>query len=111
MRYITLFALGCLVKLSQGAEVCRALALSGGGSVGSYEAGVIYGLNHHQDPTEVAWDVISGVSAGAINAFAISLWRPDQGREMSHWLVNQWSSLTTKSIYTDWPEGIFKAVF
>jgi predicted acylesterase/phospholipase RssA len=27
-------------------DVCRALALSGGGSKGAYEAGVVYGLVH-----------------------------------------------------------------
>jgi hypothetical protein len=27
-------------------DVCRALALSGGGNKGSYEAGVIFGLTH-----------------------------------------------------------------
>ena len=32
---------------AQSADVCRAVALSGGGSIGSYEAGVIWGLNHN----------------------------------------------------------------
>ncbi len=81
---------------TQTQAVCRALALSGGGNIGSYEAGVIYGLNHFKDTTDFAWDVVSGVSAGAINSFAISLWPKEQGVQMSEWLVKLWGSLTNE---------------
>lgn len=46
---------------------CRALALSGGANYGSWEAGVVWGLVHYGEPADYAWDVITGVSAGAIN--------------------------------------------
>jgi predicted acylesterase/phospholipase RssA len=54
-------------------KVCRALALSGGANKGSYEVGVIYGLTHLLKDEDVQYDVVSGVSAGAINAAAVSL--------------------------------------
>ena len=42
--------------------------MSGGGSKGSYEAGVLYGLvNNDPDKTKYAYDVVTGVSAGSIN--------------------------------------------
>jgi predicted acylesterase/phospholipase RssA len=47
-------------------KYCYALALSGGGSHGCYETGVIWGLLHYGDPDNYRWDVISGVSAGSI---------------------------------------------
>ena len=51
-----------------------ALALSGGGSKGSYQAGVLYGLvMNDEDKSKYAYDIISGVSAGSINAFGMSL--------------------------------------
>ena len=64
-------------------EICRALALSGGGAKGSYEAGVIHGLVHLLDPEDVKYDVVTGVSAGAINAAAISLWDIGNEKEMA----------------------------
>ena len=48
-----------------------ALALSGGGAKGSYEAGALWGLVMNNDnKTKFAYDVVTGVSAGAINTSA-----------------------------------------
>ena len=48
--------------------------MSGGGNKGAYEAGVIYGFAHSSNPSDFAYDVVTGVSAGAINTAAIGLW-------------------------------------
>jgi len=48
--------------------------MSGGGNKGSYEAGVVYGLTHLLPASDVTYDVVSGVSAGAMNAAGISIW-------------------------------------
>ena len=53
---------------------CRALVLSGGSNNGAWEAGVIWGLTHYGDPADYTWDVVSGVSAGAINTGGIATW-------------------------------------
>ena len=44
-----------LAQLAKTADLCHALALSGGGSIGSYEAGAIWGLNHNGNPEDYAW--------------------------------------------------------
>ena len=55
-------------KQSENQTVCRALAMSGGGSRGAYEAGVLYGMYHTlNDKSDMEYDVVSGVSAGSIN--------------------------------------------
>ena len=95
-----------LAQIANTADVCRALALSGGGSIGSYEAGAIYGLNNFGNPADYAWDSISGISAGSINALAISFFAPEDGVALSDWLVSTWRSLTNKDVYKEWPEGI-----
>ena len=46
---------------------CRALAMSGGATYGSWEAGVLWGLTHYGNPADLAWNVVTGVSAGAVN--------------------------------------------
>lgn len=53
-------------------EKCRAIALGAGGSWGAYEVGVLKGLT--SDPSFVddfKYDVVTGVSAGSINALAV----------------------------------------
>ena len=44
--------------------ICRALVLSGGGSNGAWEAGVLWGLTHYGNPEDFAYDWISGISLG-----------------------------------------------
>ena len=61
---------------STARPVCRALALSSGASKGAFEAGAMLGLIRNGGSENFAWDVISGVSAGAINATIASLYAP-----------------------------------
>lgn len=105
-----LIFLGCLSSTAQA--VCRAAAFSGGGAKGAYEAGVVYGFNHNDKmtPADFAWDVVTGVSAGALNSAGISLWEPSQGKEMSEWLQTTWLSLTDASVYVNWPGGFVQGV-
>jgi predicted acylesterase/phospholipase RssA len=51
--------------------------MSGGANKGAYEGGVIYGLTHNLPENETQWDVVSGVSAGALNAVGVSVWPVD----------------------------------
>ena len=48
-------------------KYCRTLALSGGGSNGAWEMGVLWGLTHYGTPSDFTWDVVTGISAGSIN--------------------------------------------
>jgi len=57
--------------------------LSGGGSFGTYETGVVWGLLHYGDPELYRWDVFTGVSAGSINAGMMSAWPKGKEVEMS----------------------------
>ena len=85
---------------------CLALALNGGGSKGAYQAGVIWGWTHYGNPEDFQWDVVTGISGGAINTGAMSMWAPDQALEMSEWISDQWVNLHTKDIYKEWPGGL-----
>ena len=59
------------------ADVCRALALSGGGANGAWEAGIFWGLVNYGDPADFAYDVVTGISAGAINTAGLAGFAPD----------------------------------
>ena len=66
--------LGAMAASQVSATVCRALAMSGGGSKGAFEAGALYGMYHAKPAgADFDWDVVTGVSAGAINAGALSI--------------------------------------
>jgi NTE family protein len=47
---------------------CRVLAMRGGGTKGAYEAGALKAMAELQDPIDIAYDVLAGVSIGAMNA-------------------------------------------
>ena len=69
------------------------MVLSGGGTNGAWEAGVIYGLLHNGNPEDYEWDVVSGVSAGSINAALLSAWEKGDELMASEHIVDKWVSL------------------
>ena len=58
------------------------------------------------NPDDFQWDVVTGISGGAINTGALSMWGPEEGLEMSEWLSHKWEYLHTKDIYQEWPGGL-----
>ena len=61
--------------------------MSGGGSFGAYEAGVLWGLvKNAEDSIDFEYDVVSGVSAGSINSLMVSLWPIGEEMQMVEWL-------------------------
>ena len=80
MLKLVLLILGSLVSETDAAtkdepKVCRALAMQGGGTRGAYEAGALHGLYYGRaNPGEdFDYDVVTGVSAGAINTLGIGV--------------------------------------
>lgn len=82
--------------------------MSGGGALGAYEAGALWGLiKNAKNPDDFKYDVVSGVSAGSINALAVSLFEKGDEMNMVEWLSEKWASLTTPQVYVEWkPLGI-----
>lgn len=80
--------------------VCRIVSLSGGGSHGAFEAGVLQKLV--EEPTWQPWDVHAGVSAGSLNIIGLlkddyktnldtmhSLWANTKTSDIVELLVSQ----------------------
>ena len=72
-----------------------ALVLSGGGARGAYQVGVLRQIAR-QYP-EFSFPIITGVSAGAINASFIASHREDLA-EATEQLTQRWSTLTTSTV-------------
>lgn len=88
---------------NEGEEYCYALALSGGGSFGTYETGVVWGLLHYGNPDDYRWDVFTGVSAGSINAGMFSVFPKGQEVEMSEVISYQCTVTTPGDTLANWP--------
>lgn len=56
------------VKTLSADGKCRVLALRGGGVHGSFEIGVLKAFVENLDPIDVQYDIVSGVSIGALIA-------------------------------------------
>lgn len=96
---------------AQENQTCTALVMSGGGSNGAWEAGVVWGLAHYGNPADYAYDVVSGVSAGSINTSLMSIWAPEDAVKASEFMVETWQSLTTDQIYKTRTGGDAWALF
>lgn len=87
----------------------RALVLSGGGSKGAYQVGA---LKYLLGELENKYDVLCGVSVGAINCAFISQFFIGQEKECSDKLYDLWSNLNTEKIYVRWfPFGAWHSLW
>lgn len=98
--------------LAEDTPSCTALAMSGGGSFGAWEAGVLWGMYYTaEDPTQFQYDVVSGVSAGAINGAAVATFAPGDEVNMLNTLSTKWQELTQDQLYSMWkPLGLVTGV-
>jgi predicted acylesterase/phospholipase RssA len=85
---------------------CRALALSGGGDKAAYEAGVLRGLLANLPAEEVAWDVVTGISAGSTLTAAFSCYDVGQEDDAISFVENIINDLNQSSIFQNWPGGL-----
>jgi predicted patatin/cPLA2 family phospholipase len=85
---------------------CRVLALEGGGEKGAYQAGAIKGLIANTNATEHQWDVITGISVGALNAAGFSLFEPGDEDTAIDFILNMWKNIKGYTdIYQNWAMG------
>lgn len=78
----------------------RALVLSGGGSFGSYQVGV---LQHLLGSLQRSYDIVCGTSVGAINAAFLCMYRQGEEAGSIRDLSALWENVSTGAIYQPWP--------
>lgn len=87
----------------------RALVLSGGGSKGAYQVGA---LKHIIGEKHITYDVMCGVSVGAINVAFLAMSKAGEEIEAALELSHLWSQLNSSKIYRRWrPFGRLHAIW
>ena len=81
--------------------------MSGGGSNGAWEVGVLWGLTHYGDVEQYNYDVVTGVSIGSINSALLALWQIGNERNATEWLSETWNNLRTGDVYEHWLKDSF----
>ena len=76
-------------------NTCKILSLSGGGVFGAFEAGVVSYLAERNH----TWDLITGVSAGGINAAYLSTIKPGEVKDNVEIFKDIWTSIKNEDVY------------
>lgn len=89
---------------------CRVLALEGGGDKGSYEVGALKAFVELVPENELVYDVVTGVSVGAINAIAMALHEKGNEKECVNWMNQLWLNMSSSDIYQNWRFGLIEGI-
>jgi len=90
---------------------CNALAMSGGGSKGAFEAGALWGLvKTDPNPEKYKWDVVTGVSAGSLNAAIVTGFAPGEEDEMVEYASDLWKNTGNSDAYENWWGGMLRGL-
>ena len=92
-------------------ETCRAVSFEGGGSHGAYEAGAFYTLVNTLNAADVAYDIVTGISTGALNAGALAQFAKGNEKAAGEFLVNTWLTIDgSQYVFVDWPGGLAQGI-
>lgn len=91
--------------VSAGSKKCRALVIEGGGPRNAYSVGVLKAIVNLLPPEERAYDVVSGVSMGAINAFILGMHAPGDEQAAINEMLQFWKNLDSSMVYKSWSFG------
>lgn len=81
----------------------KALVLSGGGAKGAFQVGALRHLLLEEDER---YDILAGISVGALNSSFLSMYRSSQNTESYIALSNIWSEVNNRRIWKRWYGGL-----
>lgn len=96
---------------SAEARKCRALVMEGGGPRNAYTVGVLKSIINLLPTAERAYDVVSGVSMGAINAFIMGMHGVGDEKAAVSEMLDFWEKLSAEKVYENWDFGIVEGFF
>ena len=85
---------------------CRALVLAATTDRGSYHVGALQGLlENAKDPSDFAYDIVTGTSVGALNAALFAQYPKGQEKEATEALNDFWTTVEREEVYSYWGGG------
>ena len=105
------FILVSLLLVSVHSQYCRTISLEGGGSHGAYEAGAIWTMVNTLSAQDVAYDIVSGISTGALNTGAMAQFAVGDEKNMANFLIDTWSTIGgSDNVFVQWPGGLAQGI-
>lgn len=92
---------------------CRVLAFSSGDESAAYQAGALKGFttSQHLRKEDYAYDSVSGISGGAINAVMLANYTNGSEDEAADRMEAFWRSASDNKLYNNWLGGIAQGLF
>uniref|UniRef100_A0A7S3KDD3 PNPLA domain-containing protein n=1 Tax=Euplotes crassus TaxID=5936 RepID=A0A7S3KDD3_EUPCR len=84
--------------------------MEGGGDKGSYEVGALKAFLEFLPKKEIQYDVVTGVSVGAINAISLALHKKGDEEKCINWMNELWLNMQSSDIYSNWPYGYIEGL-
>lgn len=81
---------------------CHLLALEGGGTNGAFEAGAFQAMVELMQADDIKYDVIAGVSAGAINGIIASSSKIGNEKEAAKNMRDIWYNIRSGDLFESW---------
>lgn len=85
--------------------------MEGGGPRNAYTVGVIKAIVDLLPSVERSYDVISGVSMAAINAFIMGMHRVGDEKTAIKEMLKFWGELSPDKVYENWSFGVIEGFF
>lgn len=93
------------------AQQCYGVAFEGGGAKGAYEAGALSVLTDPSNNIFVQYDIMTGISIGALNTMVIGSFPVGQELQSSQKLNEFWFGIQNNSdLFVEWRGGIIEGV-
>ena len=106
---LPLLVLSSLFSCLHAGQTCRALVLEGGGDKGAYQAGALAEM-YSLIPQDIQYDVMTGVSVGALNTAGLAMFAKGDEGNMTAFLLDIWRNIQASDVYQDWPGGIIDGI-
>ena len=90
---------------------CHALAFSSGDESAAYQSGVMAGLFASLPAEDVAYDAISGISGGAVNAVILASYAKGDEKAAGARMEKFWKDASHAWLYRSWIGGITRGLF
>ena len=106
MRKLFIVQLLIVFAVAARPDKCRALVLQAGGDRGAYEAGVIGAFVDALPPEERSWQVLTGISIGAMSSYVFGHFPPEEDEAAAELLYYFWKDIAPQKLFVPWEKPL-----